>query len=150
MRGGKVTRADILQIVAQVKQLMFSCDIEQHQVQVDTLCAVPQADVIITNPTHYAVALQYEAATMAAPKLVAKGIDDVALRIREAAEDLDIPIVENPPLARAIYATVEIDQEVQADHYKAVAEVIGYVMKVKGDATRRKFTEEVGAEAIGA
>jgi flagellar biosynthetic protein FlhB len=114
------------------------------------MAAVPQADVIITNPTHYAVALQYEAATMAAPKLVAKGVDDVALRIREAAEDLDIPIVENPPLARAIYATVEIDQEVQADHYKAVAEVIGYVMKIKGEATRRKFTEEVGAEAVGA
>jgi flagellar biosynthesis protein FlhB len=114
------------------------------------MAAVPRADVIITNPTHYAVALQYEAASMAAPKLVAKGIDDVALRIRETAEEHDIPIVENPPLARAIYATVEIDQEVQADHYKAVAEVIGYVMKIKGDATRRKFTEEVGAEAMGA
>jgi flagellar biosynthesis protein FlhB len=114
------------------------------------MAAVPRADVIITNPTHYAVALQYEAASMAAPKLVAKGIDEVALRIRETAEEHDIPIIENPPLARAIYATVEIDQEVQADHYKAVAEVIGYVMKIKGDATRRRFTEEVGAEAMGA
>ncbi|MDA0367952.1 MAG: EscU/YscU/HrcU family type III secretion system export apparatus switch protein [Proteobacteria bacterium] len=106
------------------------------------MAAVPTADVIITNPTHFAVALQYEAASMAAPKLVAKGVDAVALRIRQAGEDHDIPIVENPPLARAIYATVEIGQEVQADHYKAVAEVIGYVMKVKGDAIRRKFTEE--------
>jgi flagellar biosynthetic protein FlhB len=114
------------------------------------MAGVPNADVIITNPTHYAVALQYEAASMAAPKLVAKGIDDVALRIREVADEHDIPIVENPPLARAIYATVEIDHEVPADHYKAVAEVIGYVMKVKGAATRRKFTEEVGAEAVGA
>ncbi len=109
------------------------------------MAAVPTADVVITNPTHYAVALQYEAATMAAPKLVAKGIDEVALRIRAAAEENDIPIVENPPLARAIYATVEVDQEVQADHYKAVAEVIGFVMKVKGDAARRKFTEEPAA-----
>lgn len=106
------------------------------------MAAVPAADVVITNPTHYAVALQYEAATMAAPKLVAKGVDDVAKRIRDAAEENDIPIVENPPLARAIYATVELDQEVQADHYKAVAEIIGYVMKVKGESARRKFTEE--------
>ena len=109
------------------------------------MAAVPMADVVITNPTHFAVALQYEAATMAAPKLVAKGVDAVAMRIREAAEAHDIPIVENPPLARAIYATVEIDQEVQADHYKAVAEVIGYVMKVKGEKARRKFTEEPAA-----
>ena len=114
------------------------------------MAAVPRADVIITNPTHYAVALQYEAASMAAPRLVAKGKDDVALRIRETAEEHDIPIIENPPLARAIYATVEIDQEVQEDHYKAVAEVIGYVMKIKGDATRRKFTDEKSAEAMGA
>lgn len=111
------------------------------------MAAVPGADVVVTNPTHYAVALQYEAATMAAPKLVAKGVDAVAKRIREAAEENGIPVVENPPLARAIYATVEIDQEVQADHYKAVAEVIGYVMKVKGETARRKFTEEETAGA---
>ena len=82
---------------------------------------------------------------MAAPTLVAKGTDAVALRIRETGEEHDIPIIENPPLARAIYATVEIGQEVQADHYKAVAEVIGYVMKIKGEAIRRKFTEEPAA-----
>ena len=109
------------------------------------MAAVPGADVIITNPTHFAVALRYEAASMAAPMLVAKGTDAVALRIRETGEEHDIPIIENPPLARAIYATVEIGQEVQADHYKAVAEVIGYVMKIKGEAIRRKFTEEPAA-----
>lgn len=96
------------------------------------MAAVPGADVVITNPTHYAIALTYDQDSMNAPVLVAKGVDLVALRIRELADEHDIPIVENPPLARALYATVELDQEVPQEHYKAVAEVIGYVMRVKG------------------
>jgi flagellar biosynthetic protein FlhB len=91
---------------------------------------VPKASVVITNPTHFAVALRYEAG-MAAPVCVAKGLDTVALRIRSVAEEHGITVVENPPLARALHATVEIDQEIPGEHYKAVAEVVSYVMRLK-------------------
>ncbi len=94
------------------------------------MAAVPQSSVIITNPTHYAVALKYEAG-MNAPVLVAKGLDLMALKIREIATASDIAIVENPPLARALHAKVEIDEEIPEEHYKAVAEVIGYVMRLR-------------------
>lgn len=93
------------------------------------MAEVPTASVIITNPTHYAVALRYESGTMRAPLCVAKGIDEVALRIREMAEEHDVPIVENPPLARSLHASVEMGDEIMPDHYKAVAAVISYVMK---------------------
>ncbi len=102
--------------------------------------AVPGADVVITNPTHFAVALQYDAKSMEAPKLVAKGVDHLALRIREIAEENGIPVVENPPVARALYATVELDAEVPNEHYKAVAEIIGYVMKLKGTKSVQRYT----------
>lgn len=96
------------------------------------MSAVPTADVIVTNPTHYSVALKYDAESMRAPRVVAKGLDNIALRIREVAKEHDIPLFENPPLAQALYATVEIDQEVPVEHYKAVAEVITYVYRLKG------------------
>lgn len=96
------------------------------------MAAVPTADVVVTNPTHFAVALKYDMDNMNAPILVAKGADHVAARIREVATTNEVPIVENPPLARALYASVELDQEVPQEHYKAVAEIIGYVMKLKG------------------
>jgi flagellar biosynthetic protein FlhB len=92
---------------------------------------VPKASVVITNPTHFAVALQYEKG-MNAPVCLAKGADNIAFKIREVAEANNVPVVENPPLARALYATVEIEDEVPPEHYKAVAEVIGYVMRLKG------------------
>jgi flagellar biosynthetic protein FlhB len=95
------------------------------------MAAVPKATVIVTNPTHYSIALKYEHGSMEAPILVAKGVDEVAFRIRELAKKHDIPIVENPPLARALFASVEIDRPIPAEHYKAVAEIIGYVMKLK-------------------
>ncbi|MBO6838013.1 MAG: flagellar biosynthesis protein FlhB [Alphaproteobacteria bacterium] len=94
--------------------------------------AVPTADVVVTNPTHFAVALAYKPETMEAPILVAKGQDLVAQRIRTIAEENDVAIVENPPLARALYATVEIDQEVPPEHYEAVAKVISYVFGLSG------------------
>src|SRR6185437_14061349 len=94
------------------------------------MAAVPKASVIITNPTHYAVALSYERG-MKAPTCVAKGVDLIALKIREVANAHDIPIVENVPLARALHASVEIDDEIPVEHYHAVAEVIGYVMGLK-------------------
>ncbi|MGB1548274.1 MAG: flagellar biosynthesis protein FlhB [Alphaproteobacteria bacterium] len=96
------------------------------------MAAVPESDVVITNPTHYAIALKYDMMTMEAPVLVAKGVDSLAARIREVAKENDIPIVENPPLAQALYAGVEIDQIIAPEHYKAVAEVIAFVMKLKG------------------
>jgi len=96
------------------------------------IAAVPEATVVIMNPTHFAVALKYESGKMAAPMCVAKGVDALALRIREVAEDNDVPVVENPPLARALHASVEVDQAIPAEHYKAVAQVIGYVMRLNG------------------
>lgn len=94
------------------------------------MAAVPTATVVVTNPTHYAVALKYETG-MKAPTVVAKGVDDVALKIRELATLNEVPIVENPPLARALHASVELDKEVPEDHYRAVAEVIGFVMRLR-------------------
>jgi flagellar biosynthetic protein FlhB len=78
------------------------------------------------------VALQYESGKMAAPLCIAKGVDAIALKIRAVAEDNDVPVVENPPLARALHASVEIDEPVPPEHYKAVAQVIGYVMRLQG------------------
>ena len=104
--------------------------LRQQRMRQRMMAAVPQADVIVTNPTHYSIALKYERG-MNAPILLAKGIDEIAFRIREVAKQHDIPLVENPPLARALYATVEIDEEVPHEHYKAVAEVISYVMKLE-------------------
>jgi len=94
--------------------------------------AVPKADVVITNPTHFAVALSYDPNGMDAPILVAKGQDFIAQRIRQVADEHDVPIVENPPLARVLYSNVEIDQEVPQEHYEAVAKVISYVFNLKG------------------
>jgi flagellar biosynthetic protein FlhB len=99
------------------------------------MAAVPTASVVITNPTHYAVALKYERG-MPAPICVAKGVDLIALKIREVAAAHDVPVVENVPLARALHATVEIDDEIPVEHYHAVAEVIGYVMKLKRSLRR--------------
>jgi flagellar biosynthetic protein FlhB len=96
------------------------------------IAAVPEATVIITNPTHYAIALKYESGKMAAPICVAKGVDVLALKIREVAKEHDVPVVENPPLARALYATVEVDEVIPQEHFKAVAQVIGYVMRLTG------------------
>lgn len=96
------------------------------------IAAVPQATVVVTNPTHYAVALKYESGQTLAPICVAKGADAIALRIREVAKENNVPIVENPPLARALYASVEVDDAIPTEHYKAVAQVIGYVMKLTG------------------
>ena len=101
------------------------------------MASVPTATVVIMNPTHYAVALKYESGQMAAPVCVAKGVDALALRIRAVAEENDVPVVENPPLARALYAAVEIDDPVPPEHFKAVAQIIGYVMRLQGKLPAR-------------
>ena len=90
--------------------------------------AVPTATVVVMNPTHYAVALRYEAGEDAVPICVAKGLDRIALKIRAVAEEANVPVVEDPPLARALYATVEIDEEIPREQYEAVAKVIGFIL----------------------
>lgn len=92
---------------------------------------VPQADVVITNPTHFSVALRYDTATMAAPIVSAKGADLMAYRIREVAAANGVPIVERPPLARALYHNVEVGKPISAEHYEAVAEVLAYVYRLE-------------------
>jgi flagellar biosynthetic protein FlhB len=99
------------------------------------LAAVPKATVVIVNPTHYAVALVYDRAKNAAPRVVARGIDSLALRIREVAEANRVPVVTNPPLARALHR-VELDTDIPAEHYKAVAEIIAYVWRLSRSAAR--------------
>ncbi|HOO16763.1 MAG TPA: flagellar biosynthesis protein FlhB [Phycisphaerae bacterium] len=93
---------------------------------------VPKADVVVTNPTEYAVALKYDEATMTAPRVMAKGKDLLAARIRQVAQQHRIPIVQRPPLARALYAAVEVGQEVPPAYYRAVAEVLAYVYRITG------------------
>jgi flagellar biosynthesis protein FlhB len=103
---------------------------------------VADATVVVMNPTHYAVALRYEAAEMAAPLCVAKGMDSLALRIRAAAEEAGVTVIEDPPLARALYATTEVDQQIPEQHFQAVAKVIGFVLN-----RRRKPAASAGRRA---
>jgi len=92
---------------------------------------IPQADVVITNPTHYAVALQYDSAKMAAPRVVAKGQRLIAQQIKDLARQHGVPLVENKPLAQALFRAVEVDQEIPRDLYKAVAEVLAFIYRLK-------------------
>jgi flagellar biosynthetic protein FlhB len=105
--------------------------IQREQAKKRMMAAIQDADVIITNPTHYAVALQYRPEEMAAPRVVAKGRNWLAKRIKEVGREFDIPQVENVPLARALYRSVDIGQEIPLSLYKAVAEVLAYVFKVR-------------------
>jgi flagellar biosynthetic protein FlhB len=91
--------------------------------------AVQKATVVVMNPTHYAVALKYEQGEDEAPLCVGKGLDSLALKIREVAEEHKVPVIEDPPLARALYASVEIDEVIPPAHYEAVAKIIGFIMK---------------------
>jgi len=95
------------------------------------LSAVPKADVVLTNPTHYAVALKYDPTADQAPKVIAKGERLMALRIREVAAKHGIPIIENPPLTRAIYRAVPVNQEITPDLYEAVAEILAFVYRLR-------------------
>jgi flagellar biosynthesis protein FlhB len=92
------------------------------------MAAVPKATVVVMNPTHYAVALKYDTAEAPAPLCVAKGLDSLALKIREVAEAAGVPVIEDPPLARALYATVDIDEVIPPAHYEAVAKIIGFIL----------------------
>jgi flagellar biosynthetic protein FlhB len=94
--------------------------------------AVPQADVVVTNPTHVAVAIRYDPETMAAPKVTAKGADHLALRIRQIAAAAGVPILERPPLARMLYQDVDVGREIPERFYQAVAEILAYVYELTG------------------
>lgn len=102
------------------------------------MAQVPRASVVITNPTHYAVALRYDKEDTPAPMCLAKGVDDIALKIRAIAEEHGIPIVEDPPLARALYASADVDAVIPRAHFEPVAKIIGYVMKLAEDRRRRR------------
>jgi flagellar biosynthetic protein FlhB len=99
--------------------------------------AVPTATAVIVNPTHYAVAIRYEQGGMAAPQVVAKGKNYLAARIRHRAIENQVPIIENPPLAQALYKSVDVGQEIPPDLYRAVAEVLAYIFKLTNPAGRR-------------
>lgn len=106
-------------------------DLRMQRARKRMMAAVPKADVIVTNPTHFAVAMEYKQEKGTAPKVVAKGADRIAFKIRELGKEHDVPIVENPPLARALYDAVDLDEEIPEQHYKAVAEIISYVFSLK-------------------
>jgi len=112
-------------IKARIRQLM------RGRIRKLMLQNVSKSDVVITNPTHYAVALSYESSDMNAPKVVAKGVDFLALQIREIAKKHDIPIIENPPLARTLFFNVEVDREIPDTMFKAVARILAYVYNLK-------------------
>ncbi len=109
------------------RRMRMAMDIAMHRVQQ----AVPKADVVVTNPTHFAVALKYDPKTMRAPRVLAKGVDFMAMRIRHVAMSTHVQIVERPPLARALYWGTEVGQEVSPEHYEAVAEVLAFVYRLK-------------------
>jgi len=105
--------------------------IQMQMAQKRMMSDVPDADVVITNPTHYAVAMKYDNEKNSAPTIVAKGIDFIALKIKDIARENDIPIIENPALARSIYSQIEVDQEIPSEFYKALAEIFSYVYELK-------------------
>lgn len=114
----------------QVKQRIRSVQLEMMRRRM--MAAVPEADVIVTNPTHYSIAIKYDRNRHDAPVVVAKGMGPVALRIREIARENDVPLVEDKPLARLLYKTVDIGQYIPAELYRAVAEILAYVYRLKG------------------
>jgi flagellar biosynthetic protein FlhB len=110
------------------KRLQMARQIVMQQINT----SVPDADVIVTNPTHFSVAIKYDTETMNAPRVVAKGADMIALRIRMIAKQNEVPVIERPPLARALYWGIEVGQEISPEHYEAVAEILAFVYKVDG------------------
>ncbi len=110
-------------------------NIQRQRAKSRMMQAVPQADVIIRNPTHFAVALRYHAGKDSAPVVIAKGQDELALRIVQKGEEYEVPVIENQPLARALYAAVNINEEIPAEYYGAVAEILVYVYRIRQKGT---------------
>ena len=115
------------QIKARIKKLQYQAA-RNRMMQ-----SVPKADVVITNPTHYAVALKYDASKNAAPKVLAKGVDDLARKIKEVARENNIPVHEDRELARALYRICDIGDEIPSTLFKAVAQVLAYIYQIKNN-----------------
>ncbi|MDA8560772.1 flagellar biosynthesis protein FlhB [Nitrospinae bacterium] len=113
----------------QIKQRIRTVQMEMARKRM--MAAVPEADVIVTNPTHISIAIKYDTLNYAAPVVVAKGVGPIAMRIREIAKENNIPLVEDKPLARTLNKTVQVGQVIPASLYKAVAEILAYVYKLK-------------------
>ena len=145
MRGLKMTKQEIkeeykrLEGDPMIKQRMR--ELQRQVAYSRMMAAVPQADVVVTNPTHLAVAMQYETKKMKAPKVLAKGERKVAEEIVKLADNNYIPIVENEPLARSIYRTTKVGQEVPGELYQAVAEILAFVYKLKKQRVERKKSD---------
>jgi len=122
------------QLPAEVKSALRRRQMQQARARM--MAAVPEADVVVANPTHFAVALKYDG-SRPAPEVVAKGQDLIALQIRRLAEEHDVPVVENPPLARSLHGSVEIGQLIPEELYQAVAQVLAHVYRIAGGARRR-------------
>lgn len=112
-------------------------EIHRKLAEQQEMAAVPTADVVVANPTHYSIAVKYDVQTMAAPRVVAKGVDEFALRIREVAREHNVPIVERAPLARRLWAEVETGHEIPVDLYQTFVEVLQYVYKLRGKVPKR-------------
>lgn len=127
------------EIKQEMKEIEGNPEIKQRQREImrrmlmtRMMQKVPEADVVVTNPTHYAVALQYDVETMDAPIVVAKGVDEIAFKIRDIAFKNGIPIIQRPSLARKLYEEVDINEEIPEELYTVVAEVLAYVYKISG------------------
>jgi len=120
------------------RRLKMAADIATQRIQQ----AVPDADVIVTNPTHFSVAIKYDNSEMAAPRVVASGVDHMAMRIRHLAILNNIPMVERPPLARALYYGVRPGQDIPPQHFEAVAEILAYVYRLNGQAAQYETAEQ--------
>lgn len=116
---------------------------KQMAMQRSSMSEIPHATVLVTNPVHFAVALKWDEATMQAPQVIAKGQDLIALRMRQMAREHEVPVVENPPLARALYSSLEIEDTILPEHFRAVAEIIRFV---QGVDARYLAREEVDAQ----
>ncbi len=137
-RHEKQLRMDHQEIKQEFKQMGLPAEIKSAQrrramelSRARMMDAVPSADVIVTNPTHYSVALKYDSGSPA-PVVVAKGVDNLAFKIREAAKDAGVMIVPDPPLARTLYANVEVGRQIPEDLFHTVAQLLAYVYRVAG------------------
>ncbi len=126
----RMTKQEVRDDNPQIKQRIRSVQMEMMRRRM--MAAVPEADVVITNPTHFSIAIKYDSKNDAAPVVVAKGQNEIALKIREIAKESNVPLVEDKPLARTLYKTVDVGQLIPASLYKAVAEILAYVFKLKG------------------
>jgi len=152
MRNLKMTKQEVkeeykrLEGDPMVKQRMR--DLQRQTAQQRMMASVPQADVVLTNPTHVAVALKYDTKKMKAPRVLARGMRKAAEEIRKIAEEAEIPIVENEPLARSIYRTTDVGEAIPRELYQAVAEVLAFIYKRKRERQAR-FKARLAPPAAG-